>query len=130
MSVPSSAMTMIASGLTLVASVPALYASKRSPARCLNSPSAIWLLAELWVHRKRTLAFGAFWTSADAAGVEVGLSTGHSPWPRVQAEHCFHLRKEVRGGLPVEGVEAPPAALLLAHQPGLLELAQMVGDLG
>jgi hypothetical protein len=40
-------MAEIASGLTRVASVPALNASKRS--------LAIWERAELWVHRKRTL---------------------------------------------------------------------------
>src|SRR5215212_2829965 len=57
MSTPSSPIALMASGLTWVASVPALVASKRLPARCLSSPSAIWLLAELWVHRNRTLLF-------------------------------------------------------------------------
>src|SRR5918995_2543100 len=50
-------MTEIASVLTRVAAIPALYASKRSPARCLNNPSAICERAELWVHRNRTLVF-------------------------------------------------------------------------
>src|SRR3712207_7263717 len=56
MSTPISPIVLTASGLTRVASVPALMASKRSLARCLSSPSAIWLLAELWVQRNRTLA--------------------------------------------------------------------------
>src|SRR5215211_860620 len=55
MSTPISSIALTANGLTCVASVPALIASKWSPARCLSSPSAIWLLAELWVHRNRTL---------------------------------------------------------------------------
>src|SRR5215204_5585076 len=57
MSMPISAITLMASGLTCVASVPALIASKRSLARCLSSPSAICERAELWVHKNRTLAF-------------------------------------------------------------------------
>src|SRR5215213_4881762 len=55
MSTPISSIALTANGLTCVASVPALIASKWSPARCLSSPSAIWLLAELWVHRNRIL---------------------------------------------------------------------------
>ncbi len=42
------------SGRTWVASVPAENASNRSPASARSSPSAIWLRAELWVHRNRT----------------------------------------------------------------------------
>ena len=38
----------------IVATVPALWTSKRSPARNRSQPSAIWLRAELWVHRNRT----------------------------------------------------------------------------
>src|SRR5829696_5599832 len=57
MSMPISSITLMASGLTCVASVPALIASKRSLARCLSSPSAICERAELWVHKHRTLAF-------------------------------------------------------------------------
>ena len=37
-----------------VCSVPALCTSKRSPAIARRSPSAIWLRAELCVHRNRT----------------------------------------------------------------------------
>src|SRR3712207_6110752 len=37
--------------------------------------------------------------------------------------------QEVAGGLPVEGVEAPLPAPLLAHQPRVLELLHVVGDL-
>src|SRR5215207_5664461 len=55
-SIPISSFARIASGLTWVASVPALITSKRSPPRWRSIPSAIWLLAELWVHRNRTLA--------------------------------------------------------------------------
>jgi len=38
-----------------VASRPALMTSERSPARSLENPSAIWLLAGFWVHRNSTL---------------------------------------------------------------------------
>src|SRR5918997_790408 len=38
----------------------ALYASKRSSARCLNNPSAICERAEFWVHRDRTLVLATF----------------------------------------------------------------------
>jgi len=65
---PISSIAIMASGLTRVASVPAENASKRSPARCLSSPSAIWLLAELWVQRNRTLLFGG-----------ASATTGHAP---------------------------------------------------
>ena len=54
MSTPASAIARIASGCTRVASVPALAASKRSPARARSQPSAIWLRAELCVQRKST----------------------------------------------------------------------------
>jgi len=54
---PISSIAIMASGLTRVASVPAENASKQSPDKCLSSPSAIWLLAELWVQRNRTLLF-------------------------------------------------------------------------
>jgi hypothetical protein len=39
------------------------------------------------------------------------------------------LGEELPCGLPVEGVEGPPPAPLLAHQPGVLELLYVVGDL-
>jgi hypothetical protein len=45
------------SGLTKVASVPALMTSKRSPARYRRRLSAIWERADLWVHKNRTLVF-------------------------------------------------------------------------
>src|SRR5438094_2427891 len=51
---PTSAIARMASGCTRVASVPALATSKRSPASERSSPSAIWLRAELWVHRNST----------------------------------------------------------------------------
>src|SRR5437667_1360353 len=51
---PTSAIARMASGCTRVASVPALASSNRSPASERSSPSAIWLRAELWVHRHST----------------------------------------------------------------------------
>ncbi len=51
---PSTVIARTASGWTKVACVPALWTSKRSPARCLSSPSAIWERAELWVHKNST----------------------------------------------------------------------------
>src|SRR5437899_208542 len=51
---PTSAIARMASGCMRVASVPALATSKRSPASERSSPSAIWLRAELWVHRNST----------------------------------------------------------------------------
>src|SRR5918995_809325 len=58
MSMPISRIASTAQGWTWpVGSMPALYASKRSPARWRNNPSAIWLLAEFWVHRKSTFCF-------------------------------------------------------------------------
>src|SRR5262245_26522081 len=51
---PSSPMARMASGCTDVFSVPALPASKRSPAMERSKPSAIWLRAELCVQRNST----------------------------------------------------------------------------
>src|SRR5215218_10028483 len=119
MSMPISSIALTASGLTRVASVPALITSKRSPASCLNSPSAIWLLAELWVHRNRTLARSP--TSAAA--------TGHAPLLGSGEQALRGLAEQLRGSLPVEGVEAPLPAPLLAHQPCVLELLHVVGNL-
>ncbi len=55
MSIPISAITVIAKGLTLVGVAPALKTSYLSPYRCLRRPSAICERAELWVHKKRTV---------------------------------------------------------------------------
>jgi hypothetical protein len=52
---PDFPMILTAMGFRLVGCVPALLASNRSAARCLNSSSAIWLLQELAEHRKSTL---------------------------------------------------------------------------
>jgi hypothetical protein len=46
--------------LPRVAVAHALYASKRSSARCLNNPSAICERAQFWVHRDRTLVLATF----------------------------------------------------------------------
>src|SRR6266508_4923270 len=54
MSIPASAIAWTASGCRPRASVPALCASKRSPASALRKPSAICERAELCVHRKST----------------------------------------------------------------------------
>src|ERR687895_1999850 len=117
MSIPNSFIARTASGLTCVASVPALITSKRSPARWRNIPSAIWLLAELWVHRNRTLA-----RSPNSAATNAPLlGTGK--------QAVRGLAEQPPGGLPVEGVEAPLPAPLLAHQPCVLELLHVVGDL-
>src|SRR5215471_12620146 len=64
---PTSAMARMASGCTEVFSVPALPASKRSPAMERSHPSAIWLRAELCVQRKSTrdLAMSGPWRLVD-----------------------------------------------------------------
>ena len=110
MSTPISPIARIASGLTWVASVPALLASKRCPARCLSSPSAICERAELWVHRKRTLPVRD--ASAAATGSFSLLGAGEQP--------VGGLAEEISGGFSIEGVEAPAAPLLFANQPGVL----------
>ena len=51
---PTSAMALIASGRTEVASVPAEKTSKRSPPYSRRKPSAICERAELWVQTNRT----------------------------------------------------------------------------
>src|SRR5215210_4751747 len=119
MSTPISSITRTASGLTWTASVPALCGSKRSPPRWRSRASAIWLLAELCVHRNRTLARSP--TSAAA--------TGHAPLLGSGEQALRGLAEQLRGSLPVEGVEAPLPALLLAHQPCVLELLHVVGNL-
>src|SRR4028118_2186439 len=114
MSTPSSRIASIASGLTCVASVPALKGSKRSPARYPSSPSAIWDRAELWVQRKSTRDL------PPALGT-LGL--------HVHPQVFGGLGKQVPGGVPAQRVEAPPAAPLLVYEPGPLELLHVVGDL-
>src|ERR671915_1389069 len=119
MSTPISSIARTASGLTWVASVPALCGSKRSPPRCRSRASAIWLLAELWVHRNRTLTRSP--TSAAA--------TGHTP-PFGSGEQAVRsIAQQLSCRLPVEGVEAPLPPPLFAHQPCVLELLHVVGDL-
>src|SRR2546422_1279046 len=53
---PTSSITRMASGCTRLASVPALWTSRRSSARARRKPSAIWLRAALCVQRTRTRA--------------------------------------------------------------------------
>jgi hypothetical protein len=55
MSMPTSLMTAIASGRTVLGFVPALSTAKRSPASRRSRPSAIWDRAEFPVHRMSTL---------------------------------------------------------------------------
>src|ERR671911_480907 len=81
MSMPISSIALMARGLTCVASVPALIASKRSPPRCLSSPSAICERAELWVHKNRTLTFCVIMPSlrdAHQGWVKAGLKLLYS----------------------------------------------------
>src|SRR5215217_8906903 len=125
-STPISSIALMARGLTCVASVPALIASKRSPARYLSSPSAIWLLAELWVHKNRTLLLCA--TSAPSAATAPALLLGFVLGSREQP--IGGLAKELSGGLPVERVKGPLPAPRLPNQSGVLELLHVVGDLG
>src|SRR5215217_6630050 len=119
MSMPISSIALMASGLTRVASVPALCDSKRSPARCLSSPSAIWLLAELWVHRNRTLA-----RSPTSAAL-----TDHTPLLGTGEQAVGGLAEQPARGLPVEGVETPLPSPLLLNQSRVLELLHVLGDL-
>src|SRR5215208_7266500 len=107
---PISSIALMARGLTCVASVPALIASKRSPARCLSSPSAICERAELWVHKNRTLA-----RSPDSAAL-----TDHAPLLGAGEQAVGGLTEQPARGLPIEGVEGPLATPLLAHQPRVL----------
>src|SRR5215210_7077742 len=93
MSTPISSIARRASGLTWVASVPALCGSKRSPPRWRSRASAIWLLAELCVHRNRTLALHP--TSA---------ATGHAPLLGSGEQALRGLAEQLRGSLSVEGV--------------------------
>src|SRR3712207_456671 len=111
---------LTARGLTWVASVPALMTSKRSPARCLSSPSAIWERAELWVHRNRTLARSL--ASAAAA-------TDHATLLGSGEQAVRGLAQQLSRRLPVKGVKGPLPAPLLTHEPGVLELLHVVGDL-
>src|SRR5215203_103540 len=87
--------------------------------RWRSRPSAIWLRAELWVHRNRTLARSP--ASATA--------TTHAPLLGSGEQVIGGLAKQLPGGLAVEGVEAPLPAPLLAHQPRFPELLHVVGDL-
>src|ERR687894_571062 len=101
MSAPTWAIALMARGLTWVASVPALDASKRSPARCLSRPSAIWERAELCVQRNRTLA---------RAGASAAATRAPLLGPGEQA--IGGLAEEPARGLPVYGVEDPLPPLL------------------
>src|SRR5215208_6370969 len=119
MSMPISSIALMASSLMWVASVPALITSKRSPASCLSNPSAIWLLAELWVQRNRILLLCG--TSAAATGPAPLLGRGE--------QAVGDLTEHLSCCLPIEGVEAPLPPPLLVHQPCVLELLHVVGDL-
>src|SRR5215217_3167912 len=119
MSMPISSIALMARGLTRVASVPAPIASKRSGARCLSSPSAICERAELWVQRNRTLD-----RSPDSAAV-----TDHAPLLGAGEQAVGGLTEQPACGLPVEGVEGPLPSPLLTHEPRVLELLHVVGDL-
>src|SRR5829696_949406 len=119
MSTPVSSIALMARGLTWVASVPALCASKQSPARRRSRPSAICERAELWVHRNRTLVR----PPASAAAAT------HTPLLAAGQQMIGGFAKQFACRLPIEGKEAPLPAPLLAHQPRVLELLHVVGDL-
>src|ERR687897_711816 len=119
MSTPTSSIALMARGLTWVASVPALCASKQSPARWRSRPSAICERAELCVHRNRTLVR----PPASAAAAT------HTPLLEAGQQMIGGFAKQFACGLPIEGVEGPLPAPLLAHQPRVLELLHVVGDL-
>src|SRR5215218_3076660 len=110
MSTPTSAIARMASDLTRVASVPALCASKRFLARWRSRPSAIWLRAELWVHRNSTRPRAP---SSAAAGILSSLR-------RSEQEVSHRVGEKGIRAVPVKGVEAPLPPLLLAYQPGVL----------
>src|SRR5262245_35590042 len=104
-----SAITLIARGFTDVFSVPALCASKRSPAMARKKPSAIWLRAELWVQRNRTrarfISEQAFHDDAVAplpVELAVALVDAHDPEaaPLVEGAAGEVLREDARDDLP------------------------------
>src|SRR5215216_6577516 len=119
MSTPVSSIALMARGLTWVASVPALCVSKRAPARWRSRPSAICERAELCVHRNRTLVR----PPASAAAAT------HTPLLEAGQQMIGGFAKQFACDLPIEGEEAPLSAPLLAHQPSVLELFHVVGDL-
>src|SRR5215212_3258291 len=57
-------------------------------------------------------------------------ATRHAPLLGGGEQAVGGLTKQLTGGLPIEGVETPLPAPLLAHQPCVLELLHVVGDLG
>src|SRR5918992_296033 len=119
MSTPISSIALIARGLTWVASVPALCTSKQSPARWRSRPSAICERAELCVHRNRTLVR----PPASAAAAT------HTPLLEARQQMIGGFAKQFACSLPIEGVEDPLPAPLLTHEPRVLELLHVVGDL-
>src|SRR5215207_10132523 len=118
MSTPVSSIALMARGLTWVASVPALCASKQCPARWRSRPSAICERAELCVHRNRTLVR----PPASAAAT-------HTPLLEAGQQMIGGFAKQFACGFPIEGEEAPLPTPLLAYQPRVLELLHVVGDL-
>src|SRR5215203_1573672 len=119
MSTPVSSIALMARGLTWVASVPALCASKQCPARWRSRPSAICERAELCVHRNRTLVR----SPASAAAAT------HTPLLEAGQQMIGGFAKQFACGLPIEGEEAPLPTPLLAYQPRVLELLHVIGDL-
>jgi hypothetical protein len=99
----------IASGLTEVAPVPALWTSNLSPARWRSSPSAICERAELWVHKKSTL--GCLSATLTAAMFV--------PTRGVERKVSGRLTQRIAGGFSVERIEAPLPALLFPDEAGL-----------
>ena len=69
---------------------------------------------------------------AGARGASCRLSSSHPPRfaSGSREQPLGGLAEQRAGRLPVDGVEAPLPSPLLAHQPRLLELPHVVGDLG
>ena len=105
MSIPTSSMTAIASGRTMLASIPALETSKRSPPQARSMPSAIWLRALLCQHTKMTrcgsapISRACYDRCVNGASNRVNVHGGDSLWIRAHAQREF-----VEKGL------APPSA--------------------
>src|SRR6266542_6452117 len=115
MSMPSSAIALMASGRTRVASVPAEKASTRPPETWRRRPSAIWLRAELCVQRKRTRGRAA----ADEGSVCFRMGT-------LEVETVAAARAVERDGTG----ELPALQTELAEQRASVPLAQLLGATG
>src|SRR5438477_9283247 len=126
----------MASGRICAASVPAEFASNRSPPKWRSRPSAIWLRAELCVHTKR-IRWVASWTVILVADESSKLSRDlpcARPRPRDSsplggadlygynlARAGHNVRLCTNGALALDQVRTQPPELLLVDLmlPGL-----------